>query len=127
MNWQQTLSTLRAALAVSGPLGGLLIKFGVPVEQISTGLDAIIALAAVSTPIAAWVWSLFAHKQSNALAVVADMPGPEKRIAFLGVSDTLKVEAAAAVPGVESIKVTPTASPALAAVAADPAQPKVTQ
>jgi hypothetical protein len=127
MNWQQVLGTLRTSLAVSGPLGALLVKWGVPVEQLSTGLDALITLGAVSTPIAAWVWSLFTHTQSNAVAVVAAMPGPEKQVAFLGVPDTLKVTAASAVPGVENVKLTPTASPALAAIAADPTHPKVTQ
>ncbi len=127
MNWQQVLSTIRAALAVSGPAGALLLKWGVPVEHLSTGLDALIALAAVSTPIAAWVWSLFTHTKSNAVAVVAAMPGPEKQLAFLGVSDALKVIAANSVPGVASIKIAPGAPAALTAIAEDRSHPKVTQ
>jgi hypothetical protein len=127
MNWQQVLGTIRTSLAVSGPLGALLVKWGVPVEHMSAGIDALIALAAAATPIAAWVWSLFTHKQSNAVAVVAAMSAPEKQLAFLGVPDALKVIAANAVPGVANIRIAPGAPAALTAIAEDPAHPKVTQ
>ncbi len=128
MNWQQVLSALRNGLSAGGPISALLIAIGYThTEDLSKAVEALIVLLAAATPVISIVWGWFTHTKSNALATVAMMPGDEKRIAFLGVPDSLKVEAAAAIPGVESIKVTPTAPAALAAVAADPAQPKVTR
>jgi hypothetical protein len=128
MNWQQALSALRTAISAGGPLSGLLIALGYThTEELSKGVEALLVLLSVIPPVLGGVWGWFTHTKSNAVAVVAAMPGPEKQVAFLGVPDALKVTAASAVPGVENVKLTPTASPALAAIAADPTHPKVTQ
>jgi len=128
MNWQQSLSALRTAISAGGPLSGLLIALGYThTEELSKGVEALLVLVSVIPPVLGGVWGWFTHTKSNAVAVVAAMPGPEKQLAFLGVPDALKVIAANAVPGVQSIKIAPGAPAALTAIAEDRAHPKVTQ
>jgi hypothetical protein len=101
MNQDQVLSLLRLLLGVSGPIGALLVARGMPAEQVTALSTAIIAICGALPTIVSAVWGMFAH------------------------SDSAKIAAVTAMPGIAQILVKPTAGDGAATAAADPAQPKV--
>jgi len=102
MNSTQIESLLRWLLGTSGPIGALLIYWGITPDNLGHLLEIVIAAVAVIPPLFALYLSIRAHTRSREIAAVE------------------------AIPEVEKILIKPTATGTVAAVAADPARPKVT-
>jgi hypothetical protein len=118
MNSDQLISLLSTLLKIIGTgvvAHGTLGINGAMWEQIS---GAVLMLAPV-------LFDMYRHTDTNKLASVAAMPGPEKAVAFAGIPDSAKIAAVTAMPDVEKIVVQPKATDGIGAALADPTQTKV--
>jgi hypothetical protein len=101
MNLDQVLSLLRVLLSVGGPVGALLVARGMSADQVTALSTSIITICGALPPVIAAVWGAFAH------------------------TDSAKMSAVAALPGVAQIIVKTSATDGVAAAAADPTQTKI--
>jgi hypothetical protein len=99
-NAEQIKAILQMLLGTGGPLAALIMSYGVPADRMSLWTNLIVA---VLPPIIAGAWSLWDNTHKRTIA------------------------AAAAVPGVQEIAISSTASDGARAAAADPALTNVTK
>ncbi len=100
-NTEQLMSIVRWLLSVGGPVSSLLIARGMPADKVSGFTTALLTAVGALPPIVSFVWGMFAHTDSKAIAVTAAMPDVKK------------------------IVVASNAGDGVGAALADPAQPKV--
>jgi len=101
MNVSQVNSLLRWLLGASGPVGALLVYWGVPVEYLGSLTEIVIGCVAVIPPLIALVLSIRAHSKSRIIAEVE------------------------AIPEVVKVLIDPAATGEVARAAIDPLRPKV--
>lgn len=100
MNTEQIKSIIQLLLGTGGPLAALLISYGVPADRLNLWVNVAIA---VVPPLVSGIWAIIDRTHKNTIA------------------------AAAAVPGVQSIKIEPYAADGAAKAAADPNLPNVSK
>lgn len=99
-NQEQIKAILQMLLGAGGPLAALIMSYGVPATQLSLWTNLIVAIA---PPILAAAWAAWDNQHKHTIA------------------------AAAAIPGVQEISISATASDGAQAAAADPALKNVTK
>jgi hypothetical protein len=95
------------------------------VDHIIAGTKEIVVGVGMIAPIVMTAWGVLTHTKSAILARVAEMPGPDKLVAFMGIPDSAKLRAVEAMPDVKAIVPVTGARGAVAAAVADPERPKV--
>jgi len=102
-------------------------QLGAIARQVLTAAGTLLALAGIVSPDK---WAVFSDSLVGAIAPIASLIGAGTVVAsalwgFFRHSASAKVSSTAALPGVKAVVVTPAATPAVEALAASAAQPKV--